>query len=102
MPLPTVIALGLVGLLILLLPSLIALVKRSKDRWAIVAINVAFFYSFSVWVPLLIWSFTGSQDVGLLDRLRRSKREAVLASGLILVTTLAALAGLVTAWTFLT
>lgn len=90
--LPPAVLLGaaVAAFLFVMAPSIIALAKRSKDRWAIVAVNVAFFYAIEIWLPLVVWALTGSKNTSLLDRLKRGRTEMALAVTLI-VATLAAM-----------
>jgi len=58
----------------LMLPTIIAAVRRSKDLPMIAACNVIFIYAFEVWVPLMIWAFSGNRNEGLIDRIKGSKK----------------------------
>lgn len=86
MPTYAIILIGVGMLVFLLLPAIVALAKRTKDKWLILAINVLFFYAVEAWLPLMIWASTGSQDFSLIDRLKRSRKEAALSALLLIIT----------------
>lgn len=74
---------AVVSAFFVLAPTLVAALRRHKDLVVIATLNVAFFYAFEVWVPLLVWSFTGDEKTGLVDRLRGRKGGAVFGAVLL-------------------
>jgi hypothetical protein len=58
----------------LMLPTIIAAVRKSKDLPMIAVCNVIFIYAFEVWVPLMVWAFSGNRNEGLIDKIRGSKK----------------------------
>ena len=77
---PFVVILGILAVLgLLFAPTVIAFVRASADRVAILSLNLIFFYSIIVWVTLLLWSITGSRHDGLIARLRTGGKAKWLA-----------------------
>ncbi len=64
---------ALVAVPMLAAPSIIASVRRSPDRKAIVALNVAGLLAFSCWAPALAWAIFGSRDRSLIVWLRERR-----------------------------
>jgi hypothetical protein len=64
-PLPLLV-LGLI--IITLLPSLIAILKRHADLRTIIILNLLFFWTWAVWIGLLVWSASGVQSKLIKDR----------------------------------
>lgn len=48
--------------MIYFIPSIIANIRRHKDAFAILALNLLLGWTFLVWVIALVWSFTSPQD----------------------------------------
>jgi hypothetical protein len=68
---PFIVIFGILAFLVLLFaPTVMAFVRASADRVAILGLNLLFFYSIIVWVALLMWSITGSRHESLLARLQ--------------------------------
>lgn len=72
LPPPALAGLGLVALVWIFLPTLVAVFRRRHDFLAILGVNVAFCFSFAVWIPLLAWATTGRADQTLVARLKQA------------------------------
>jgi hypothetical protein len=58
----------------LMLPTIVAAIRKSKDLPLIAVCNVIFIYAFEVWLPLMVWAFSGDRNEGLIDKIKGSKK----------------------------
>jgi len=78
----------------LMLPTIIASLRRSKDLPLIATVNILFIYAFEVWVPLMIWSFSGSPNEGLIDKLKGTKYQLITSVLILIAITVGVAAGI--------
>lgn len=81
---PVLVALSMGALVWVLLPTLVAVLRRRRDFLAILGLNVAFFFSLTVWFPLLVWAATGRSDQTLVARLDQAGPTRWIGWGIIL------------------
>jgi hypothetical protein len=75
------------GAAFLTLPTIIALARRNKDVILIASVNIIFIYAFEVWVPLMIWAFSGNRNEGLIDRIQGSRRNIIFSIAVLVAVT---------------
>jgi hypothetical protein len=68
-----VIGAALLVIPILAAPSIVASARRSPDRKAIIALNLAGLLAFSCWAPALAWAVFGSRDRSLVAWLKERR-----------------------------
>jgi hypothetical protein len=85
MPPAVLIALLILALVFLFLPTGIAFAKGSADRIPIFGVNLVFFYSVIIWGALMVWAVTGRRDESLFQRAKTAGGRRWLAPVLLVL-----------------
>ena len=72
---------GAILIVVTILPSIVAVLKRHADLKSIVVLNILFFWTWTVWLAVLLWAVSGVKSDAIRQKLnrwnRRPKRESV-------------------------
>ena len=61
--------------IVTLLPSIVAVLKRHADLKSIVILNILFFWTWTVWLAVLVWAASGVKSNVVRQKLMRWNRK---------------------------